>query len=116
MNPATIFHAVRPQQFLYFLALPQGQGSFRPTLGLSLRTEGVTSCISSPLPALSAAEGAGKASRWGAGTVGVRAGWGLSGRWAILKGSADRNCSKAIKLVVLRNRLESTSFLMLVIN
>jgi len=25
-----------PQHFLYFLPLPQGQGSFRPTLGLSL--------------------------------------------------------------------------------
>ena len=31
------FYASFPWQFLYFLPLPQGQGSFRPTFGLARR-------------------------------------------------------------------------------
>ena len=31
-------HAATPQHFLYFLPLPQGQGSLRPTFGASRRT------------------------------------------------------------------------------
>ena len=31
-------YSFRPQHFLYFLPLPQGQGSFLPTLGSSLVT------------------------------------------------------------------------------
>src|SRR5437588_12165070 len=30
-------HATRPQQFLYFLPLPQGHGSLRPTFGIERR-------------------------------------------------------------------------------
>ena len=33
-------YASRPQQALYFLPLPQGQGSLRPTFGRSVFTEG----------------------------------------------------------------------------
>ena len=44
-----IYYATRPQQFLYFLPLPQGQGSLRPTLGPLLRMGSVF--LASPLPA-----------------------------------------------------------------
>src|SRR5437773_872061 len=39
--------ASRPQHFLYFLPLPQGQSSLRPTLGLS-RTIVLTPAATSP--------------------------------------------------------------------
>src|SRR6478672_9036277 len=34
---AVLYTAVRMQQFLYFLPLPQGQGSLRPTFAVRLR-------------------------------------------------------------------------------
>ena len=43
---------MRPQQFLYFLPLPQGQGSLRPTFGISRRT-GASSNFTSPSPSAS---------------------------------------------------------------
>src|SRR5437667_12303941 len=49
-------HATRPQQFLYFLPLPQGHGSLRPTFGIERRI-GRSSVISpapSPYPATTA--------------------------------------------------------------
>ena len=33
MRPVLCRYAEAPQHFLYFLPLPQGQGSLRPTLG-----------------------------------------------------------------------------------
>src|SRR5690606_35935167 len=38
------FSGQAPWQFLYFLPLPQGQGSFRPTLGNSRRTVTLGNC------------------------------------------------------------------------
>jgi hypothetical protein len=70
-SPRQYVYAVRPQQFLYFLPLPHGQGSFRPTLGLTLRTEGITSCSSSPLLSFWSAGDAVKASRPGKGPAGA---------------------------------------------
>src|SRR5437660_8901773 len=46
-------YATRPQQFLYFLLLPQGHGSLRPTLGTERRTG--RSRVISPAPSPSAA-------------------------------------------------------------
>jgi hypothetical protein len=49
-------YATRPQQFLYFLPLPHGHGSLRPTFGIERRI-GRSSVISpapSPSPATAA--------------------------------------------------------------
>src|SRR5256885_573738 len=43
-------YATRPQQFLNFFPLPQGHGSFRPTLGVSRRTGARSSFNSEPSP------------------------------------------------------------------
>jgi hypothetical protein len=54
-------YATRPQQFLYFFPLPQGQGSLRPTFGPPRRT-GRSSFISpapSPFPPAIAIAGCG---------------------------------------------------------
>src|SRR5271165_5970965 len=55
-----------PQHFLYFLPLPQGQGSFRPTL--SPRT---TCCTAScaPAPAMRACSSSRRLRRWNAASM-----------------------------------------------
>ena len=111
------FYAVLPQQFLYFFPLPHVHGSLRPTFGASLRWVGMTSCSSSPFSVCCSSRGALRFSRLGIGppTAG-RAGAEPSIRCPILKGREERNCSNAIKLVVLRNKFDKTSLLMLAIN
>lgn len=117
-----LLQAVRPQQFLYFFPLPQMQGSFRPIFGVSLRCAGITSSSSSPFFTFDTSRAGPTFSRratgpcvWRAG-CGARAAGAASGRCAILKGSEARNCSNAIRLVVLRKRFDKTSFLILAIN
>ena len=44
----SFFYLLRPQHFLYFLPLPQGQGALRPTRGLALAGLGVASTLSPP--------------------------------------------------------------------
>src|ERR1700676_1869841 len=113
-SAAPVSQAVRPQQFLYFLPLPQGHGSLRPTFGASRRAAGMTSSSSSPFFSVCSPWADPSCSRRGDGPPGACASCPASdpGRGGMLNGSEDKNCSKAIRLVVLRNRLDSTSFLM----
>src|SRR5580700_4640145 len=55
-----------PQHFLYFLPLPQGQGSLRPTF--SPRTTCCTACIS-PAPAMRACSSSRRLRRWKASSM-----------------------------------------------
>src|SRR6266513_219544 len=98
-------YALRPQQFLNFFPLPQGQGLLRPTFGVS-RWMGKESAGSSPGPSLETARARGPA---GAVSVGASAPRRCIGRLA-------RNCSKAIRFDVERNKLCRISPLMLPIN
>src|SRR5213075_3349998 len=52
-RPPLAIYATRPQQFLYFLPLPQGHGSLRPTFGIERRTG--RSIDTSPAPSPSPA-------------------------------------------------------------
>src|SRR5262249_16789371 len=63
-----ICHAAAPWHFLYFLPLPHGHGSFRPTFGSSRRTV-LTSASSPPTRA-----GVGAERRAGAGAAPANAG------------------------------------------
>src|SRR5438270_13734811 len=103
---ASANYATRPQQFLYFFPLPQGQGSLRPTFGNSRRTGARSSFISpSPLPPAIAIAGCGRGACCGASDPG--------GACSFSKncGNVARKFSKACKFEVLRNKLCSTSFL-----
>src|SRR5436190_24364625 len=113
-------YATRPQQFLYFLPLPHGQGSLRPTLGPPRRTG--RSMAYSPF--------SGSDVRVALAGVAVRT---PAGRFAppveapseptpgaVSRnkncGSVARKFSKACKFEVLRKRLCNTSFLIFAIS
>src|SRR5947207_8702726 len=106
-------YATRPQQFLYFLPLPQGQGSLRPTFGPPRRT-GRSSFISpapSPLPPAIAIAGCGSGT--GRGAADPAAGACSFSRNC---GRVARKFSNACRFEVLRKRLCNTSFLMFAIS
>ena len=116
-----ISYALRPQQFLNFLPLPHGHGSFRPTFGISRRT-GARSRVTSPLSPFSVPAAWAATARSGR-RPGTGPGIGPFAVGAVGACSRSRNCgrverkfSKACKLEVLRKRLCSTSFLMFAIN
>src|SRR4029077_9862001 len=59
-------YATRPQQFLYFLPLPHGHGSLRPTFGSSRLT-----CLTTSSPPVRAGRGGGASPPRGGGGAGL---------------------------------------------
>src|SRR6266511_962088 len=109
-------YATRPQQFLYFFPLPQGQGSLRPTFGNERRIGRSIDTSPGPSPSPSPPTAAIAPTGWR-----MRASAAAVG--AVGPSSRRRNCgnvarkfSNACRLEVLRNRLFRTSFLMFAIN
>src|SRR3982751_3991012 len=117
---ASANYATLPQQFLYFLPLPQGQGSLRPTLGPPRRTG--RSMAYSPFSGSSAPVAVGEAAvRTPAGRLAppVEApSEPTPGAVSLNRncGSGARKFSNACKFEVLRKRLCNTSFLIFAIS
>src|SRR5258706_10103631 len=85
-----------PQQFLYFLPLPQGHGSFRPGVGPVLR---MGNCLSGGAASAGAADigsGVGEACSTGAGALSPET--GVS--WISFCGRLRRNDSNAVMLAL----------------
>src|SRR5205814_2955152 len=103
-------YAIRPQQFLYFLPLPQGHGSLRPTLGNDRRIGRSSDTSPAPSPSPSPPTAAIAPTGWRMRASAVAVG-------AVGPSSRRRNCgnvarkfSNACRLEVLRKRLLRTSF------
>src|SRR5256885_16903002 len=104
---ASANYATRPQQFLYFFPLPQGQGSLRPTFGPPRRT-GRASFIfpaPSPFPPALAIEG------WGWG-IGFDAADPTAGGCSFYKklGSVARKIFNVLRFEVRREQMWKNSF------
>src|SRR4029077_5639323 len=117
---ASANYATRPQQFLYFFPLPQGQGSLRPTFGPPRRTG--RSIAYSPFSGSSArGDVVGGFVRTPAGRFAVPVDAPSDPAPGAVSfnrncGSVARKFSNACRFEVLRKRLCNTSFLMFAIS